>query len=407
MPADSFGLREQPFGSSVHPGTLIRNRPQQDGLRFLRRMLNDPRGAAWIYGPRSAGKTSLALSFLEETHEQMAVALVDGEGLYASQLLTTILEQFGYVVSLSSTNELLNMLTVFLVQQARSNDAPLLIVDNVHRMYPGALNVLCRLAGIRVRDRFALRLVLLSEGDCKHILNSPSMRDVAARLCGHTELRAFTRKESAMFLFEKLRAAGASQPDDIFPTDVCDALHDAAAGLPGKLDSIAAAVIEQSSALPIRLDRIEHPDLAVRRRDAPRFIITRAGATLLDVELLESRVLVGRSEICDIRLEDQFVSKQHALIVWNSNAVLLVDLNSSNGTYVNSRRIKTRILRNDDVISLGDHRIKMIYPDAGSRTDFEDLDVADTAAMQNIAGALGKRSLRRLPLRVLHAQDTG
>jgi type II secretory pathway predicted ATPase ExeA len=405
MPADSFGLRKQPFGTTAHAGNLIRNRPQQDGLRFLRQALDDRRGAAWVHGAKESGKTSLALSLLKETQDKMAVALVDGNGLYASQLLTTILDQFGYDVSLGSTDELVNMLTVFLVQQTRAGNTPLLIVDNVHRMYPGALNVLCRLASMTARDRYALRLVFFSEGDCKHMIASQNMKPVAERLVGSSALDAFNSKESALYLYAKLRAAGATRPDDIFPTDLCDALHEASGGLPGRLDSLADAVLEQSDGLPIRLDRIDHPDLAVRRRDAPRFIVTRSGSTLLDVELLESRVLVGRSEICDIRLDDQFVSKQHALIVWNSNAVLLIDLNSSNGTYVNSRRIKTRVLRNDDVISLGDHRIKMIYPDAGSRTDFEDLDVADTAAMQNIAGALGKRSLRRLPLRVLHAQD--
>lgn len=399
MPADSFGLRERPFGSAVHYGTLIKNRPQQDGLRFLRQAVDDRRAAAWVHGPKSAGKTSLALSFQQETQGNMAVALVDGESLYASQLLTKILDQFGYDVSLGSTDELLNMLTVFLAQQTRSHNAPLLILDNVHRMYPGALNVLCRLASIRVGDRFALRLVLLSEGDCKHILNSPSMQAVAGRLCGHMELRAFTRKESALFLFEKLRVAGALQPDDIFPTDVCDTLHDAARGLPGKLDSIAAAVIEQSHELPIRLDRIEHPDLVAVNEDAPRFVITKSGATLQDLQLVSNRVLIGRSDLADIRIDDQFVSKQHALLVWNDDAVVLVDLNSSNGTYVNSRRIKTRVLRDSDVISLGDHRIKMLFARAGLRTDLEDAELADTATMRNIAQV--KNTVRQLPLKAV------
>ena len=174
MPAECFGLRTQPFDSAVHPGTLISNRPQQDGLRYLRQVLDDDRGAAWVHGATDSGKSSLAVSLLRETQHEMAVALVDGDGLYASQLLSTILDQYGYDVALSSTDELLNMLTVFLVQQTRARTAPLLILDNVNRMYPGALNALCKLAAIRVWDRYALRLGLLSEGECKLIVNSPS-----------------------------------------------------------------------------------------------------------------------------------------------------------------------------------------------------------------------------------------
>ena len=407
MPAESFGLQTRPFDDSGPPAILVNTRPLQDATRFLGRVLDDERGAAWIHGPARSGKTTLAHRFLRQTQQDMATALVDGEGLYASQLLTRILDQFGYEVSLSSTDELLRMLTVFIVQQARSRKPPLLIVDNVHRMYPGALNALCKLATIRTNGLYAVRLVMLSEGDCQHIIASQSMTPVAERLIGSRALDAFSCKETALYLYAKLRGAGAKQPDDIFPTDICDVLHQASGGLPGNLDSLAAAVLDQSDELPIRLDRIEHPELAVSRQDAPRFVLTREGTTLLDVELLASRVLVGRSEICDIVVDDQFVSKQHALIAWDDDSVVLIDLNSSNGTYVNSRRIKTRVLRNDDIISLGDHRIKMIYPDAGSRTDFEDLDAADTAAMQDIAGARRKRSARRVPLRILHGRGPG
>jgi general secretion pathway protein A len=399
MPSESFGLSRQPFEQSAQATTIVNSRTLQNGLRFLRDMLEDERGAAWVQGPLGAGKTTLALRFVQQSQDEMAVALVDGEGLYASQLLSCILDQYGYDVSLGSTDELLNMLTVFLVQQTRSRRPPLLIVDNVHRMYPGALNALCKLASIMANGRYALRIALLSEGDCQQMIAAPNMTPVAERLTGTLELEPFDSRGSALYLYAKLRAAGAKQPDDIFPTDICDALHQASGGLPGRLDSIAAAVIGQSYELPVRLDGVDHPDLVVGRTDAPRFIVTHAGKTAFDIQLVDSRVLVGRSGICDILIDDRFVSKQHALIVWNDASVILIDLNSSNGTYVNSRRIKTRVLHNDDIISIGDHRMKLVFPAAGSRTDFDDLDVADTATLQNIASARRKRSVRRVPVR--------
>jgi type II secretory pathway predicted ATPase ExeA len=401
MPVDSFGLRQQPFNSPVSNTAVLKTRPQQDGMSLLRRMLSDERGIAHVHGPAACGKTSLAVRLLQETQHERAVALIDGKGLYASQLLTSILDQFGYDVALNSTDELLNMLTVFVVQQTRSRRPPLIIVDNMHRMYPGALSALCKLATISVRNRHAVCFALLSEGDCKHILESPSMKPVADRLIGDMEMRAFSRKESALYLYEKLRLAGATQPDDIFPTDICDALHDAAGGLPGKLDDIAAAVIEQSRGLPIRLDRVEHVDLPIASEETPRFIVTHSGKVVQDLQLVATRVLIGRSALSDILVDDQFVNKQHALLIWNGESVVLIDLNSSNGTFVNSRRIKSRVLHHNDVISLGDHRIKLDFPRAGSRTDFDDAELADTAKMKNIADARRARSVRQLPLKAV------
>ena len=116
---------------------------------------------------------------------------------------------------------------------------------------------------------------------------------------------------------------------------------------------------------------------------------------------MANRVLIGRSDLSDILVDDRFVSKQHALLIWNDDAVVLIDLNSSNGTFVNSRRIKSRVLRHNDVISLGDHRIKMDFARAGVRTDFDDADLADTATMRNIADVRKSRSVRHLPLKAV------
>ena len=385
MPLQDFGLRERPFNESGEPLTFVNSRSQQDAFRFLENSLTDERGIAHIYGPEMSGKTTLVRRFGEEHRNRMSVAYINGEGLYASQLLSKVLELYGYEVALSSTDELLNMLQVFVVQQTQTTQPPLLIVDNMHRMFPGALNALCRLADMTARNRYALRIVLVSQGDCRRILNSPSMTAVSNRLSGSFELLPLSAKDASRYLYAKLKAAGASQPDDIFSVTICDRLFELAGGLPGRLDKLAADYIENGET----------------EEDAPRFIVTCDNRTLMDVNMVATRVLIGRSDFSDILLTDRFISSQHALIMWEDDAVILVDLNSSNGTYVNSRRIKTQILRNNDVIQLGDHRIKMIYPKAGVRTDFEDVDLADTAKMKNIADARRVKAMSAVTLRAV------
>ena len=65
--------------------------------------------------------------------------------------------------------------------------------------------------------------------------------------------------------------------------------------------------------------------------------------------------------------------------------MLLVDLNSTNGTLVNSRRIQSKALRHDDVISLGNHGIKLIAPSYRTRRLVEERGLADTAQMKTLA----------------------
>jgi hypothetical protein len=56
----------------------------------------------------------------------------------------------------------------------------------------------------------------------------------------------------------------------------------------------------------------------------------RSGTTVT----LHANHLVGRSERCDLRIDEQYVSTEHASIRWNGQAWLLKDLGSRNKTYV-------------------------------------------------------------------------
>ena len=67
---------------------------------------------------------------------------------------------------------------------------------------------------------------------------------------------------------------------------------------------------------------------------------------------------IGSSHDCNIRLESNFVSRHHAHLIKTRDGSILEDLNSTNGTYINSRRINKRALRGGDVVSIGKYRLR-------------------------------------------------
>jgi uncharacterized RDD family membrane protein YckC len=71
------------------------------------------------------------------------------------------------------------------------------------------------------------------------------------------------------------------------------------------------------------------------RSDSPVFL--RLGEERVD--LTSDRVVVGRSRSCEVRLQEDSVSRLHAAFVWRDVSLFLEDLGSSNGTFVNGRRI--------------------------------------------------------------------
>jgi S1-C subfamily serine protease len=78
---------------------------------------------------------------------------------------------------------------------------------------------------------------------------------------------------------------------------------------------------------------------------------TRAGERL---GLGGSGIRVGReAAMCEIVLENPKVSRLHAEVVSIDGKVLLIDRNSSNGTYVNDQKIDKRFLKDGDIIYFG------------------------------------------------------
>ncbi|NNC58144.1 MAG: FHA domain-containing protein [Woeseiaceae bacterium] len=69
-------------------------------------------------------------------------------------------------------------------------------------------------------------------------------------------------------------------------------------------------------------------------------------------------IIIGSSSDCDIQIASQFVSRHHAQLVKTDIGCVLGDLNSTNGTFINSRRINKRVLRADDIVTIGKHRFR-------------------------------------------------
>ena len=69
---------------------------------------------------------------------------------------------------------------------------------------------------------------------------------------------------------------------------------------------------------------------------------------------IRSDISIGRKEGNSIVMADQHVSGKHAQILVRNNGLFLEDLNSTNGTYLNGRKLKGRAkLSNKDEIRIG------------------------------------------------------
>jgi hypothetical protein len=75
----------------------------------------------------------------------------------------------------------------------------------------------------------------------------------------------------------------------------------------------------------------------------------------------QERVAVGRDAGNDLRIPESAVSARHAVVITRMGISTVHDLNSSNGTWVNGKRIESQALRHGDTVQFG--RLKMHFID--------------------------------------------
>jgi len=91
-----------------------------------------------------------------------------------------------------------------------------------------------------------------------------------------------------------------------------------------------------------------------------KLMVTRSGTNLGSWFIEHRRLVIGRAEGVDIRLEDAAVSKQHASIEVMGADHILLDLESSNGTFVNGTRVMRHLLRHGDAIDILGFELKYV-----------------------------------------------
>lgn len=140
----------------------------------------------------------------------------------------------------------------------------------------------------------------------------------------------------------------------------------------------------------------------------PVLIVKFEGSVLQKVAVNGGAISIGRNPDNSIPINNLAVSSYHAEIRSEQGHLVIEDLNSLNGTFVNNQRVKRSTLKDGDVVSIGKHTIQIDEkatdvptdanrpaPAAKPRTSVEETFILDTEKrrklMQEMAAA-GERS---------------
>jgi pSer/pThr/pTyr-binding forkhead associated (FHA) protein len=95
----------------------------------------------------------------------------------------------------------------------------------------------------------------------------------------------------------------------------------------------------------------------------PKLLLKFQAAVIKEIPVEKTPLTIGRKPDNDIVVDNMAVSSHHAKIVLQGSVYTIEDLQSTNGTFINEKRIVTSALHHNDEILVGQHTLVFLHPE--------------------------------------------
>ncbi|MGE3671222.1 MAG: FHA domain-containing protein, partial [Polyangiaceae bacterium] len=104
---------------------------------------------------------------------------------------------------------------------------------------------------------------------------------------------------------------------------------------------------------------------------------------------LEQPVVIGRDPACAVHFDSDMISRRHARVESVAGIYQVQDLGSTNGTYVNDRRVETHRLQDGDRVGVG--KILMKFLDSNNIEAQYHKEIYDLMTIEGLTGGSNTR----------------
>ena len=410
MYLELFKLHELPFRLSPDPQFLYLSKQHARAKAYMESTIWFTDGFVVITGEIGAGKTTLIETFLRELQSDAVVAQINQTQLSPTAFLQSVLVQFGFSPFNMKKPEVLSTLNQFLMEQYSNGRKVLLIIDEAQNLSNRVLEEVRMLSGVETTKEKVLRIILAGQPELNDKLNSAELTQLTQRVRLRFHLTALTKAETYAYIDHRLEVAG-SQGRRIFAEDTYATIYKYTGGVPrlintlcdtclmaafGKekdtvsMEELNAAIGElqwvefASGTNRMKVPNMEHtlPPQSESTQVVGRILLASEGKTVGERELKPGRLVIGRTSDNDLQIDSKFISRHHCQIVTQQDSCLIEDLNSTNGIFVQSKRVRRHNLNDGDVVQVGQHEI--MYIDERTPRVRNAMDAVDHAAATGV-----------------------
>jgi general secretion pathway protein A len=389
-----FRLTEPPFRLTPDPQFLFASKQHSRAKAYMESTIWLADGFVVITGEIGSGKTTLIESFLAELPDDVVLAYVSQTQLTPVEFLQAVLVEFGFKPFRQRKVELLSTLKEFMVEQYAEGKTLLLIVDEAQNLSHKVLEEIRLLSGIEAQKEKPLRIVLAGQPELSQTLDSSRLEQLRQRVRLRFHLGPLSKRETQEYIQHRLDVAGAGGRR-IFDRDSIDFIYRYTGGVPRLVNVLCDTALlcgfaESKDTIDVGLiqeavdelqwvdfatrnagrsgeiaestpDELQGPSLTDTQSVPARFDVLFKDQPITEFMLPIGRAIVGRTADNDLQIRSRFVSRHHIQVVTDATRSTVEDLKSTNGMFIGPKRVTHHVLRDGDIIQLGEH--KLVYRD--------------------------------------------
>lgn len=405
-----FNLKEHPFRLTCEPKYFYLSPEHTHANAMMEFALIKRQGIMLLTGEVGTGKTMLVQHFLSRLDTGYKIISINQTKLSEIEFLQLLLlEMDEQVKQDDNKQELLSHVVAKLEAQHKQSLHTIIFIDEAQNLDPAILKLLSQLSQIRIENQRVCTVYLVGQNKIRETLESPEISDAVSIINAKYHLGPLSLKDIRRYIFHRLAVAGGHKSVK-FDKEVFPVIETYTGGRPRLINVLTDHILTYAFMEELKEVTAKTVDHAIEdlqwlpfgvqyggeqpraaevfkeeRRHSYKLVIRTNNKIQGEFFIRKKRINIGRHRDNDLRIDDPLISRQHAQILQQGRTIYLRDLNSTNGTFVNNKRVDIAALEEGTVIKLGSCLLTFLRSNknAASGESGSNQNVLDFAATQH------------------------
>ena len=307
-----FGLTEKPFAIAPNPRFLYMSELHREALAHLLYGINGEGCIILFTGGVGTGKTTVCRCLIEQLPETTDIALILNPKLTIVDLLKTICEELGIVISSQNpTNkDYIDELNVYLLDAHSKGRITAVIIDEAQNLDIEVLEQLRLLTNLETDTQKLLQVVLIGQPELREILKVPALSQVSQRITTRYHLDSLEADDVAAYIQHRISVAGGDPRTLAVSDNVVRIINKHSGGIPRLINVICDRALLGAYAENKAYIDVKTVKKAVQEVTAPSSNNTFTSKKIIISGLVGFVLLVPLFFYVALNSDSQFLEKQ-------------------------------------------------------------------------------------------------